>query len=344
MKKLLLLLTGILVIVKLNGQIAYREGFIVLNNHDTLHGYIENNPYYKLTKSVSFRLNDQSPPVAYLPDSIISFGFSDHKYFESHLLIEKDIPVRKNLQCLVKGYISLYLLNEQSKNRYFVRDSIQNFHELLETFKKVAKGKMSNYEYVFTMQKIMNDRIFIYPQIEKSRLKTGSLTELITHYNSTKNDDKSIVYRSKDKIEVTPIIHSGVNYRFSNVGELGYTGGITFDFYNSVKNDILSFNCGIFYSSVTYSAKEKGDFDLVFPINLAFRMGSKKAAPNFYAGISPVFSTGIKYYSDDKYYLFSPFVFDLGINKSFYIKDRRKIYTDFRIYNNFIGLSLGYCF
>jgi hypothetical protein len=70
-------------IVSVNAQ-SFKKGQIFLLNGDTLTGYIADGSYEALSRSISFKIDKKKNDlIAYFPNEIKGFQFSDGDYFKS---------------------------------------------------------------------------------------------------------------------------------------------------------------------------------------------------------------------------------------------------------------------
>lgn len=334
-----MLLFMISTMTKIQAQNEFKPGYIILINGDTLKGLLQFNSNYELTNSVGIKENDQNEVIKYISDSVISFCFDDKKCYKSFKIEEKGRIVSKNFQYVIRGDISLFLLNEKDKTRIFILDRNNRLIELYETFVIDGNIKKSNHEYIFSLIEEMKDQPIICQKIYNLKFKINDIKKIVYEYNSIKNSESIEMFRINTKTNLTTIIYSGLSF----YKDVGYRGGIDFKMNKPESYDYLSYHMGIYYRTNPYG-QEKGDLSILFPITLEYRLGKKKTNPGLYFGWAPEFFTGFYHFSDERYFSFYGEGATFGVNYNFFIFDKIHLYTDLNYTAGAFYLCVGFGF
>ena len=81
-----LIAIGILVflsIIRLNAQSDFRNGYIIDNNNDTIHGLIDYKGNHANAKKCIFKKDNNSQNQIFTPEEIKGYRFTDSKYYVS---------------------------------------------------------------------------------------------------------------------------------------------------------------------------------------------------------------------------------------------------------------------
>lgn len=345
MKKVTLIFFLVLSIAKIQSQNEFVRGYLVLNNGDTLKGSMKYFQNYELSDAIVVKSDTHDELIKYCSDSILSFCFENNKCFKSFKIAENGSIMSKNFQYVIRGDISFLLLHEKNKTRMFISNRNNELIELYETLKEVGNSKRSNYEYIISLKMEMKDQPNLFQRIDKLRLNINDIAEVVYVYNLNINQGKPEIFRFKKKTTLTPIIYLGLSV-YQNTG---FKGGIDFKFTKPESRDDISYHFGVFYRTNPYG-QEKGDFELVFPLMMEFRLGKKKTKPGIYAGLCPNFYTGFTKCGvlfglpERRYYGFYPFGITAGMNCEFVVFDKIHLFTDINYSAKAFSLSIGYGF
>lgn len=213
MFKKIVLFKGIILLIFIangltaNSQEYFREGYIILNEGDTLKGWINNRGRFHNPEEVSFK-NLESEVKVYSVKELKGFFVDNNLYKRATIVVDANLykiedskftpPPQKYeanvfLLTLVQGEKSLYLYRDKESYEYFyIRKGVE--YELLR-FRKYYKSTQDASAYGTRTQYTGNDKIYIgqltlyfddFPEIygllQSTDYKTGDLVSLFKAY------------------------------------------------------------------------------------------------------------------------------------------------------------------
>jgi hypothetical protein len=106
---------------------SFKKGFVILPGEDTLTGYIQEDSYENLSRSVTFKPEKSADSQVFTPDKLLSFGYREGDFFKSadlHFDVkDKDgwrtFTGQRFLYRLVEGEVSLYELKDEVSQPLF---------------------------------------------------------------------------------------------------------------------------------------------------------------------------------------------------------------------------------
>ena len=104
----LLLVTLFVFGVGLNGQMNYKNAYIITSENDTIYGLINDGGGYMNSRVCLYKENKKSEPIRYYPGDIKAYRFIGDKYYSTKevLINSKYIPVFTDV--LIEGKVNLY--------------------------------------------------------------------------------------------------------------------------------------------------------------------------------------------------------------------------------------------
>lgn len=186
---------------QLQGQTNFIPGFVITNENDTLHGWINYRSDARNAKKCEFKDHEKAPVQEFLPSSIKAYRFNDHKFYVSRNVLSegKEIPVF--LEFLVNGISDLYYYSNSNGPHYLIEKEGQ----LVELTDRVHYVDNNGKEYTTKSKKYIGqlkiafaDCQALYPIINKARLDDKSLMEVTRQYHQyVCEGDKCIIYEKK---------------------------------------------------------------------------------------------------------------------------------------------------
>jgi hypothetical protein len=175
-KTVLLLLFLSLFTDNLFSQPGYREGFIVLNHGDTIHGKIGHKKISDVYRYCIFREGNKSKQ--YFPEEIAGYGFSDNNSFFS-----SQVKPGSFVEVLITGSLSLY----KYKQHYYVQ---KEGDSLLILEHKKVKSRIDGKSYLkedYTWRGILTSLSSDCPEIRKRLRKAWfnekNITGIVSKYH-----------------------------------------------------------------------------------------------------------------------------------------------------------------
>ena len=100
-------------------------GYIITNANDTINGTIDYKVNTKMISSCDFMADGTTSYRTYIPGEITGFRLMDGgKFFVSKTIIDDGKSATYFMEYLVKGEISLYLLDKEHKESYFFENAV----------------------------------------------------------------------------------------------------------------------------------------------------------------------------------------------------------------------------
>jgi len=170
-------------------QFDFRKGFIVNLKGDTLHGFVKDQTFDKLSKQAVFKPSRKSKTITYLPGEIRTFGFNDGDIFESFEIEyctapakDEGRPVKLNrfLNQVIAGEITLYELTTDEQPLFIKKEG--GALELLcirEVLVSVVYDKKGNIETPKPGAKYWNEKG------ERLKERSGQYFEISKDYVET---------------------------------------------------------------------------------------------------------------------------------------------------------------
>lgn len=184
MKRLLLLITAI-IIAKIGwSQTDYRNGYIITGARDTLYGLVDYREGAKAYKSCGFKISKSQNTITYEPHNTIGYGFENDKVFQSREISIKGQPSEVVfLEVIVRGPLSLY----KFEHVYFIEKNGTDLQQLInETNEVFIRGKKlirNTNQYIGTLNMLLFDCAGMRSKIQRTKLAEKALTNLVEDYN-----------------------------------------------------------------------------------------------------------------------------------------------------------------
>ncbi|MCC6724695.1 MAG: hypothetical protein IT258_09305 [Saprospiraceae bacterium] len=293
-------------------QTYFEPGFVVMNNSDTLQGYVERLRDDKLAFKTHFKkaISDQDS-TGYLPFEIKGFGFkASGIYFESVEYRKKtanaDKVAQRFAKLMVAGYASLYKL-ELSESDFEERDLLLMDFQYVYILKKA--------EETFTLDQYINHnkeqhKDFIVPryigvlklafqncpssapQLADLDFEDQDLIKATVNYNKCRFPDRPVTQTTfKDKTKWGFGVEGGLIARIKDEDRpkaTGYSVTALARRFNLGENERAWTNLGLGFFALYYekdgeSARYTG---LRIPIIINYFLTKKKQGPFFSAGVT----------------------------------------------------------
>lgn len=185
MKQLILIAAAICVAELAFSQAAYRDGYVVANDGDTLSGLVEYREGVGAYKSCRFKRSKGQRAVTYEPTGIAGYGFKKDKFFQSREVAIGDQPARLVfLEVLVKGPVTLYKFGG---NTFFVEKDNAGLlpltNELVEIFVNGKKASKRSNQYIGNLNMLLSDCDGMREKISLVKFDERSITNIVEDYH-----------------------------------------------------------------------------------------------------------------------------------------------------------------
>jgi hypothetical protein len=201
---LIVLLQSLLVNVVFS-QRDFKPGYIVTNKYDTVLGFIDDKSSTASLKSCLFKKKIDEETVEYFADDIVSYRYTNGRYFISYRIVDKKYADPVFFEYLLKGKIQIYRAKKLDKGSsfYVKKDSV--LYELDNIERSYTDGNGSKFvssnRYKGQLNYLMNDQPALKNQIDQiSILSSDRLIKLSKKYHSLScPGEECIEYAKTDK-------------------------------------------------------------------------------------------------------------------------------------------------
>jgi hypothetical protein len=254
MKKLILISLLLITTSILFSQKAFKEGYVLVTNGDTIYGFIENNSFYQNSISCAFKFNQEGPITVYKPGEIAGYRFVDGKFY-----VSKEYKNETYFfEYLINGILSIYIKQDQKlRNQYFIEKEPLGLTELVysSTIVTDADGiqrQVKSREHNAILSQYTSD----YPELRSNAMRiesptTGTLVSFAREYHEAVCLDRDcIIYEKKKKGDIEFEVLSGVSHVFSNLDnyipeKTFFTAGFRFNFMLPQASEFLYLGIGL---------------------------------------------------------------------------------------------------
>ncbi|MBJ6116955.1 PorT family protein [Pontibacter sp. BT310] len=264
-------------------QQDFRQGYIVQNG-DTLTGFVDYRGAQRNTHQISFKSNDAAQAQSFLPNQVQGYGFQkEHKYYESKLVPAFDtLSTEQTLfaQLLVKGKANLYYLRDPlQKDRFYISKDSEPLRELkVEEFKQknTQEGRKLGHTYMMRrelykpvlMQTFLDCSSITEDDINKVVIGLNSLSAIVKQYNECIGQEEYSKVPKKIRIGLGPVAgisSSTLSYKIED-SDLNFNNtsvkpvaGIFFNFSMPTISEKLSLQLEMLYAPNYFEASVGDD-------------------------------------------------------------------------------------
>lgn len=270
MKKIILLLTGILTFQLAFSQENYIPGYVIKNNNDTLFGFVDYRNWGKNPNKIYFKTQIENNPILYGPTDIIEFKVEGEIYVSGIVNTEvspietkklKEDPqlnIKEDttfLQTLFSGEKSLYYYkNTEGRENYYIKHNAGFDLLIFKMYLKQYDDKLlisKNKIYLGQLTLYLNNCETINTKIENTSYSKKSLIKLFNYYYKCSSSAISF-QKEKEKIQTEIGILTGVSLSSLEFHSV-YSVPLAYHIKEGY-NPSINFSSGIF-------------FDLILPRN-----------------------------------------------------------------------------
>lgn len=183
---LLVILLIIVLCGTLNAQQDFREGYIINNSLDTLHGFLDYGNPKQNSKYCLFKSEKDANVERFLPEDIVAYRFNDSK-----LYMAKEVEILGSkrfyfLEYLVDGMVDLYLLSITHADFFFLEREGELFELSNEKETIITdSGREKRYvnPYSATLKFVMRDAPTLFDEIDQTEFKFRDFIEITKSYH-----------------------------------------------------------------------------------------------------------------------------------------------------------------
>ena len=224
---------------------SYRDGYIIIQQQDTVNGLIKYLSPKKASKYCIFKEIDKKQARKYLPEELVGFRMNEGKFYISVEVGGKLIF----LEYLVSGMANLYFFSDKNGPHYFIETDKSGLIELTEP-DRIIYTDTGNYQlpprYTGKLIAVLNDYDSINNRVTDVNLTHSSLIDLAKDYHDYVCDTvECIVFKSKLKPFYADFsVLGGCSFNHLNFGRNAVTNwspGIEVSF-NTELHNLITFN------------------------------------------------------------------------------------------------------
>jgi hypothetical protein len=204
MKKILFSIVILIIYISAcSAQKNLKPGYFIDLKLDTVRGFIDYRNDVSSSMKCMFYYKPDSEPNTFLPGDIYGYRIEESRFYVSKVIKNGTEEKPVFLEYLVNGITSLYFMNDNNTDRFFVQKG-NDMYELTNNVSIIKQGndqffKPSNL-YKGLLRVLYSDSEEIVPAINNSKFDKKSMMKLSEKYhNLVCTDRKCIVYEKKGK-------------------------------------------------------------------------------------------------------------------------------------------------
>lgn len=304
-------------------QSDFQKGYVINNDQDTLHGWIDNKAFHFNAQHCDFKTDLAGEASRYKPSDLQGYRFVGGKFY-----VTKEVDgALVFLEYLIDGIMDIYFYQGlDRKARYYAQKEGSPLLELrYEAGTKRVDGTQYSYEnkhYTGPLKYLTNDYPLFQHRIDKmGKLKHKEIISLAEDYHEKSCDYGCIVYSKSQSRRIILGGHTGYSNLFfpadDNVEQIFYMPlGVRAFFQQSLRNERMYFGIGLVYEGqfrrVDNTGSEAMAPFLRVPISVSYINNRQGFSPFFAAEldisaffITNAYEVGLKYQTGDYFFLLS---------------------------------------
>ena len=223
--RFLYFITFFLIGITALGQKNLRPGFIITNDADTIHGFIDYRGETRSMKRCLFQKDEEVGSVEYTPGEIQGYRFTDDgKYYVTKYLNTNSFNDTVFVEYLVKGITDLYYYQKPLTGYYFLENSDGELLELTNEQVKVEKNGhdywVDNKRYIGLLSYAFGDCPEVLSKVQTTKLNHRSLINITKKYHEYECDNESCIIYEKQSSGIRMKFMPSVGYSVSNISML----------------------------------------------------------------------------------------------------------------------------
>lgn len=168
-------------------QHTFKEGYVVMQNSDTIVGLINVKSNSKNASVCEFKYPDSDEIQMFSPAEITSYKIENSKLYVSKQAMIEDSARLVFLEYLINGIVDLYYLKQGSKEYYFI-DKEGVLHELSNEKKLVTENDLtyekSSNQYIGVLKVLFQDSPELYQDIGNTEFAYRPLIKITKDYHN----------------------------------------------------------------------------------------------------------------------------------------------------------------
>ena len=254
-----------------HAQSDFRNGYIILQNNDSVFGLIDFRNDLRSSKLCVFKESENSEPHNYMPYDIRGYRFLEGKYYVSKKVKTKIEDKTVFVEFLVNGIVDLFYFCDQEGDHYLIETKDEELYELTNEQKRLNVGysgvlQRNTNRYIGLLKVAFADCQEVQNQIENVSFSHNSLINITKDYHKyVCKDEECIVYEKQAhtvRFNFAPIVgmqfsnlkfertapHKYIDFEQSNYPIFGFSVNVMFP----KVNEKSSFELATLYSKPSF--------------------------------------------------------------------------------------------
>jgi len=186
----------------LNAQSDFRDGYIINTNNDTIYGLIDYKGNTINSKKCIFKKDASSPVEIFTPIDIVSYRFTNSKFYVSKKFKVENEVEQLFLEYLINGIVDIFYYRDGEGEHYFVDDGTGNLLELKNDEREIVventRYVRESNEHIGLLKTIFKDSPSILKRLDNVELNHKSLIKITYDYhNEVCTDKECVIYEKK---------------------------------------------------------------------------------------------------------------------------------------------------
>lgn len=191
---------------EVNGQINYKNGYVITNANDTLFGRINDGGGYRNARVCLFKETQKSKAIKYYPADIKAYRLINDKYYASKKIFIKGEIRDVFIDVLIEGKINLYHYWKTKNMVYYIEMKDSNMIGLV--YKEITLSKKSPNQLIYNL-----DYNLKYMPYKDTLLSVFSKSEkILNKIENVEYDQKSLTNITKEYIKEVCKGNDCINY------------------------------------------------------------------------------------------------------------------------------------
>ena len=308
MKKILI--SGILLfytVLSTFAQSNFKEGYIITNGNDTVHGLIDFRTDQVNTYACTFKAAEKSSETLYLPGEIAGFRFENEgKYYVTRTVEIDGLKRTVFLEFLLQGMLNLYFLPEGNGYYFFEGKDGRMVMTTMKPDKYTEDSKVIvDNRYKGIMTYVFKDDLPLATKTGKAKFDRRTMIEFTKEYHDQmcESGEKCIIFENDYKKKFTKFdftAYSGVEtndlkmdynnynyyYNFSNIRSVSPVLGMEMDISSPRFMKSVSLVMDLNFSDFA------GTTDYTYSNSIYYRYHFSGVKSNFHYGIKYTYYKG----------------------------------------------------
>ncbi len=179
-------------------QSDFREGFLINQEKDTIHGLIDYKGSLRNLSKCRFKSDKVSEVREYSPSDIIAFRVLTGGFYRA-LDVEVNGKLKRLfVEQLIDGIVDIYYYNDVNEGEFLIQTEDGKLYNLVNTTKNVEIDgntyEMDKKEYVGTLKILFEDSPVVAQKLDKIDFDPRSLTKIALEYHNSVCDYDCIIY------------------------------------------------------------------------------------------------------------------------------------------------------